>query len=104
MWDLQKAISHLNARAQAASTHWCAKYVREAIEAGGIILQMAAEARFYGPSLKAAGFGEVSPPGTPFRVGDVVIIQGASTIKEGHMAMFNGSIWVSDYRQTAAIW
>ncbi len=75
-----------------------------AIEAGGIVLQRAAEARNYGQSLKAAGFKETMPPGTPFRAGDVVIIQGASSIKEGHMAMFNGSVWVSDYKQSAAVY
>ncbi len=104
MWDVTKAISHLNSKAQPKSTFWCAKYVREAIGAGGLQLEPMAEARLYGPSLKKAGFAETSTSAPPFKTGDVVVIQSTSTVAPGHMAMFNGTIWVSDYRQTGSIY
>jgi hypothetical protein len=104
MWDVTKAVSHLNNKAEAKSTLWCAKYVREAIGAGGLQLERVGEARLYGPSLKKAGFVETSMSAPPFKAGDVVVIQKTSTVAPGHMAMFNGTIWVSDYRQTGAIY
>ena len=35
-WDLGKSISHLVSASHEKSTHRCARYVREAIEAGGL--------------------------------------------------------------------
>ena len=37
-WDLGKSINHLISASHKNSTHRCAKYVREAIEAGGLSL------------------------------------------------------------------
>lgn len=53
-------------------------------------------ARNYGSSLAAVGFYEVH--GAPQR-GDVVIIQGMPHHEDGHMAMYDGNIWISDFKQ-----
>lgn len=65
-------------------------------------------AKDYGPSLEDAEFSQVAendvggvyPPDkyTP-RKGDVVVIQSVSNHKEGHMAMYDGQQWVSDFKQ-----
>ena len=34
-----------------------------------------------------------------FEKGDVVVIQGIPGHPHGHMAMYDGSIWISDFRQ-----
>ena len=33
------------------------------------------------------------------QAGDVVVIQSTSTSKDGHMAMFSGKQWISDFEQ-----
>src|SRR4051812_34906012 len=110
-WDKQKSIDHLRKEAGPRYGHEnCAKSVREAIEAGGLIVPMTgpSAAKDYGPRLAAAGF--VALPGDPVRyqAGDVAVIDGftkgaAEGIKKdhaaGHMAMYDGTQWISDYEQ-----
>jgi hypothetical protein len=45
-----------------------------------------------------AGFVEVINPHTPM-AGDVVIIQPITGHPDGHMAMYDGFIWISDFKQ-----
>jgi hypothetical protein len=96
MWDKSSAVYYLQSHAEASSHGHCARYVRQAIERGGIILNRTYSARNYGSSLTAAGFREVL--GGPQR-GDVVVIQAIAGHPDGHMAMFDGHIWISDFRQ-----
>jgi hypothetical protein len=98
MWNKQKAIMHLNAHALPKSNKDCAKFTRQAIEAGGVILTGHRHAKDYGPSLTAAGFGPITDTGI-YLPGDVVVINGYATHESGHMAMFNGTNWVSDFVQ-----
>ncbi|MCY2968357.1 MAG: CHAP domain-containing protein [Planctomycetota bacterium] len=108
-YDVDAAVRRLIAHAQPKSTGRCAEFVRRAIEAGGIILHRTGSAKDYGPSLRAAGFEPVASYG-PFLKGDVVIIDGffrQSTAhgqvlhdhKHGHMAMYDGWRWISDFAQ-----
>ena len=99
-WDRANAVAHLNKSAQPTSVGRCARYTREAIEAGGILLTRTLFAKDYGPSLEAAGFKKVTEPITgDYVAGDVVVIEGFAGSAEGHMAMFNGQAWVSDFVQ-----
>lgn len=97
-WDVNAAVEHLNANASGHSTGKCATYVRRAIEAGGNVhLQRTESAKNYGSVLEAAGFhalNNVNP-----QAGDVAVMQSVPGHPDGHMAMFNGTIWVSDFKQ-----
>lgn len=105
--DLNKAIERLNKRAGDMTTSvWkCAKYVRWALEAGGMktwgtakIDQRPNSAKDYGPFLLHKGFKEV-PKGN-YQKGDISVIQNLSAAKpHGHIAMWNGENWVSDFVQ-----
>lgn len=101
--DVKAAIRHLDFHAEERSQRWCARYTRQAIEAGGVTLQRAALARDYGPSLEKVGFTPVADEGTyssyEAQPGDVVIFQAPPGRRAGHMAMYSGSQWVSDFRQ-----
>ncbi len=101
MWDKIAAIKHLNLNAQSRSLGRCAEFIRKSVEAGGVVLQRCASAKDYDRSLLAAGFVPV-PVHTPqeqFMVGDIVIVEPIPGHPHGHMAMFDGSAWISDFRQ-----
>jgi len=55
-------------------------------------------AKDYGASLSRAGFRKLSPAEKSMK-GDVVIIDAVVGHPAGHMAMFDGVQWVSDFKQ-----
>jgi Putative peptidoglycan binding domain len=65
-----------------------------------VTLARHASAQSYGPSLRTVGFVEYSgqPPGG-YRRGDVAVIQGFDGHPHGHMQMYDGSSWISDFSQ-----
>lgn len=98
-WNKDAAISHIRSHAGSHSLHRCARYTRQAIEAGGVRLGNTPDAKDYGAALERAGFREV-PPGSTLIAGDVAIIQpyiGGNS--SGHMTMYDGTTWFSDFRQ-----
>ncbi|MDU7483337.1 MAG: hypothetical protein E7K90_18385 [Hafnia alvei] len=98
MWDKDRSVIYLNSHAGSHSQHRCAEYTREAIEAGGIRLNHHLDAKDYGDSLTYAGFVDVT--GSEPEYGDIVVIQPyVGRNSSGHMAMFNGRGWVSDFKQ-----
>ncbi|MFT3770529.1 MAG: NlpC/P60 family protein [Minicystis sp.] len=97
-WNSQAAIHYLDWHASGHSIGRCAQYTREAIEHGGIHLERHASAKDYGRSLLNAGFVEVHET-HDYRAGDVVVIQPIPGHPHGHMAMYDGHQWVSDFKQ-----
>jgi hypothetical protein len=96
-YDVQNAVQYLDVHAQGHSTGHCAQYVREAIERGGLVLQRHASAKDYGLSLLNDGFVVVE--NHEYKAGDVAIIQPIDGHPHGHMCMFDGEHWVSDFKQ-----
>jgi hypothetical protein len=100
--DIEKAVTYLLEHAEEGSIHQCAKYVRLAIgEGGGVhIVPWPVPAKEYGPFLRHYGF--ISLPiasCTPIK-GDICVFQpykGGSTA--GHIQMFTGEEWCSDFVQ-----
>lgn len=102
-WDKERALDHLRENAHEGSTRNCGVYVRQAIEAGGIKIERLRDAeqgaKDYGPNLERAGFIKL-PDGAAPQAGDVVVIQSPGDRNpKGHMAMFDGKDWISDYNQ-----
>ncbi|TDN63567.1 CHAP domain-containing protein [Paraburkholderia sp. BL10I2N1] len=95
-WDKVSPVNYLQWHAEASSHGRCARYVREAIQRGGISIAHTYSAKNYGDSLIRAGFYEVS--GSPQR-GDVIVIQPIARHPDGHMAMYDGTQWISDFKQ-----
>lgn len=96
-WDVNRAIQYLRTNVKPISQGLCATYTRQAIEAGGIRLLHIRHARDYGSSLAKSGFREFSSAG-PFQAGDVAVIQPIIGHPDGHMCMFDGNIWISDFK------
>lgn len=106
MWNLQACLNYSRLHAPGhLSQHKCAKVVADAIRAGG--LQLIApvptvspwpSAKDYGSSLEQAGFRKLF--GQIYSAGDVVVVQPVpGHSPDGHIALFNGKQWVSDFIQ-----
>lgn len=116
MWNNIASVSYINSHVEPRSLGKCAAYVRRAVEAGGVKIKIppprignSASACDYGPSFEAVGFKPVYSytgsgttdtaiiPGQ--KAGDVVVIQPIDGHPHGHIALFNGTNWVSDFIQ-----
>ncbi|GAB1858708.1 hypothetical protein MHTCC0001_35480 [Flavobacteriaceae bacterium MHTCC 0001] len=106
-YDFSLAVETLNSNCKNSSTGRCAKYVRFALEGGGLDLSnrpaSTASAKGYKDYLPTLGFKGVSNDSYVPMAGDIVVIQsftGNKVHKHGHIQMYNGSHWVSDFKQT----
>ncbi|EAU68445.1 CHAP domain-containing protein [Stigmatella aurantiaca] len=101
--NVDRALAHLNANTFSQSQGKCALHVRQAIEAGGVRLDVntrPVSAKDYGAYLGRHGFTPVDTQNYVPQRGDVAVIQpypGGSP--DGHIAMYDGNQWVSDFRQ-----
>jgi len=108
--DIEKAIAYLDAHAVPEyGIGKCATYVIEALvnkDGGGAKTSLAFPnpAKDFGPILEDMGFKPYTfDTYTPKR-GDVVILQQWRTHSNGHMEMWDGNQWVSDYKQGNAFY
>jgi hypothetical protein len=92
-----------NAQAQGHKTTRCAHYVRMAIAAGGLQVQppASAAAKDYGPKLIAAGFRQLAQQGYTPKAADVIVYQPIEKHPNGHMQMYDGDQWDSDFTQAS---
>jgi hypothetical protein len=116
-FDVSNAVAALNKNADAlAASHKkpfygigrCVRYVRLALEAGGVNTNPhPVPAKYYGPFLTGWGFhvvtSNIQSSGYLAMRGDVAVFQGFGTDRtrewNGHIQMYNGKQWVSDFRQ-----
>jgi type VI secretion system secreted protein VgrG len=100
-YDIDAAVKYLVKNAGGSSTGRCATYVREAMEAGGLDLtSRPLSAKDYGPYLQARGFTRLSQTAYQPTKGDVVVIQNYKGGDiHGHIAMYDGTRWISDFVQ-----
>ena len=101
-FDKTKFASHLESNALPAyGAGKCAKYVREALVAGGLnTTGNPLSAKDYGPFLIRLGFQAVSKtaPYIPQK-GDIVVMPANAATIHGHIAGYTGTRWVSDFAQ-----
>jgi hypothetical protein len=116
-FNIDKAIDYLNLHAHNTSKGACSRYVHNGLIAGGL---KAAETQpvlrggAYGPLLKDWGFTMISTTTDNYITlkGDIAVIQGypgGTTCSScgcpcGHIQMYNGTQWVSDFFQTRPFW
>jgi hypothetical protein len=108
--NIQGATSYARSHALARSNAQCALYVRLAIGNGGGVQAFRygrGHAYQLGPALTSAGFVQVysgtysasSENLAGLRAGDVVVFQPVGGHPYGHVALFDGQQWISDFRQ-----
>lgn len=94
------AVEYLLKHAEPKSRSLCALYVRRAIEAGGCpTFGQPASACAYDSFLPDLGFNEVPQDGYIPQMGDIVVFSAIEGHKHGHICMYDGGGWVSDFRQ-----
>jgi type VI secretion system secreted protein VgrG len=110
--DIEKAVQKLVSIANASSQGKCALHVRLALDAGGIeVRPTIGQARLYDPVLTRYGFtrsryskgvliDSSSCANYLPEAGDIAVIPNvAGGRPEGHIAMFTGKEWISDFKQ-----
>jgi hypothetical protein len=109
-WNIQKASNWVHTHAASFSMHQCAKYVRMGIEAGG--LSTAGRPNWawkYINYLPTIGFKFIDKVDNsykgekgPYRPepGDIAVYtKGGNQSVPGHICMWTGAEWASDFRQ-----
>ena len=103
-WNVDKAVETLNNNALSSSSGYCARYVRYALEAGGVNTNgRPGSAKDYDTFLFKKGFNKVSSLYYKPITGDIVVMEAFVGLKKvhphGHIQMFNGKKWISDFVQ-----
>ena len=97
-WRPEAAARCATEHAGKKSAGMCAPYVRKAIIAGGIPLYVGGDAWSYKYTLPILNFHQVGKK-SEREVGDIVVFQPIGGRKYGHIAIWNGKQWVSDFKQ-----
>lgn len=100
-YDIDAAIAHLIANSKATSQGACARFVRQAIEAGGLSTNGRPNyAKNYDAYLPTIGFLEVQIEEYTAIAGDIIVLQNVEGGHiAGHIAMYTGEQWISDFKQ-----
>lgn len=101
-FDIVTAVSKLRSIVNSRPTGWCARHVRTAIQAGlhDSLSDRPNSAKDYRLYLPKKGFQKLRFEGYKPLPGDVFVephVPGGST--HGHITMFDGSNWLSDFIQ-----
>ena len=82
------------------SLHKCAMYIRLGLESGGLnTSRHPIDAGDYGPFLINKGFGIVNPVDYNPNLGDIAVFNKTLQHPYGHIQAYNGTQWLSDYKQ-----
>ena len=97
------AMRYAKKHAKNESSGYCARYVANALEYAGIKFQRQPSAYMYHTNgiLKKAGFGLVSTSMSGYspQPGDVCVIGRFNNHKHGHICIYDGKNWISDFVQ-----
>jgi len=99
-FNVDKAVTHLNEHALSRSHNCCAWFVMRALNAGGCNVFIF-PAYMYSNVLPHYNFEEVKT--NHYEKGDVVVFPKVKGHPYGHIAMWNGNQWVSDFKQKGMI-
>lgn len=113
-FDVTKAVNWIIKNSSASSKHVCAKHVRMAMEAGGLSTAgRPGWAWEYINWLGKVGWKNISlynnankqTPISNVQPGDIAVYQkpGKGGSEPGHICMYTGSQWISDFRQNQAM-
>lgn len=99
---ISRLIHWLDAHAHLHSEHRCAASVRQAMEAAGISTSDrpgSGDAGDYGPFLLRHGAHVVDPASYEPHAGDIAVFEKTEDHPAGHVQVYDGHQWVSDFVQ-----
>jgi hypothetical protein len=97
--DKDKLVKWMDDHAETKSQGKCARYVREGLEAGGLNTDARPNlAKDYGPFLSKLGAFVLQDSFTP-QAGDLAVFEGTDDHPIGHVQVYDGKQWVSDFKQ-----
>lgn len=113
--NMSKCIQHLRANAYETSHHQCAAFVKRAMNAGGLpyfpanggdnwrVCQRLGYIRYQPVGVNATQSTPTTENRSPRNavVGDICCVYSSGTV--GHMCMFDGYQWISDFKQKTCI-
>ena len=97
------AAAYARKKGLSYSSGYCARYVREALQnGGGYKFQGVGSAYQYHTQgvLVKAGFAQIHS-GTKWQVGDVMVYQNSKQRIHGHIQIWDGRNWISDFIQNS---
>jgi hypothetical protein len=95
-WNKYAAVQYAKDHAYHESHRRCELFVKNAIIAGGLNIRPTPSAKDMGLALTQVGFQKVY--GDP-QLGDVAVIDSIINHSDGHVCIFDGAQWVSDFAQ-----
>ena len=99
-YDAEKAGDYATANAARRSKSLCAMYVRQALETAGCNMWGHPHtAHGYNEFLKSLDFTRMDTKNYSPEKGDIVVFSAVKGHPYGHIAIWNGRQWVSDFRQ-----
>lgn len=108
-YNITAAVKHLVSNAQPTSIHYCARYVANAMAAGGLKFTRKASAYMYSGELPRIGFtclatktgraAQNAWSNANAKAGDIAVMAHG---QHGHICMYSGSQWISDFKQRNA--
>ena len=101
MKDPKKAADYARRNAKQKTTGYCARYVANALQNEGFTFNRQDSAYKYHTNgiLNGMGFKQING-GSPQK-GDIYVEDKTSTHPDGHIAIYDGSNWVSDFVQNS---
>ena len=98
IFDVNKACKTLTDKAETSSKCCCAWYVMRAMHSGGCYIGIY-PAWMYEYVIPYYNFKKVSLDTYKPQKGDIVVIENSEEHFWGHIAMYNGKQWISDFKQ-----
>ena len=99
MGDAEKAADYATNNAGKKSVGYCARYVANALEKAGFSFTRQSSAYMYHSNGILTGMGFTQINGGSPQKGDIYVEDRTKTHTDGHIAIYNGSNWVSDFIQ-----
>lgn len=95
-----KMAMYASRMALSASASKCALYVRKALQAAGYNVRPQSSAYMYNNGeMVRIGFNKIPKENYQPQVGDVIVFNRTPTNPHGHIQIYSGSQWVSDFKQ-----
>lgn len=99
-YNNEKVAAYATTHAAGSSRCMCAWYVVKAMWRGGCPIGLI-PAYAYEKTLPQMGFNEIPTNGYRPMIGDISVLPQNEKSHFGHIAVWNGKLWVSDFRQNS---